>query len=88
MSRLVEPKEDKKEDNGSCVSEIDYFEFEKKKEEIRRRSNQVEQARRNVEALARILPFTTEASNGFMNGGNVKDAISININVMNKVTEL
>ena len=50
--------------------------------------DRVEQGRRNMEALTRLLPSLKEAPNGFLEGKEIKEAISLNIKVMNQVTEL
>jgi len=103
MSRLVEARDtveeqdtvevteslDSKElqdDNGGFAKES--WELEKLNQELNRKSNRVEQARRNVEALTRLLPYLIESPNGFLPGSDIKNSIYLNIEVMNKVKQL
>lgn len=50
----------------------------------------VEQGRRNVEALTRLLPHLGQGAEGILEGekGEIRKSLSLNIKVMNKVIEL
>ena len=74
-------------DSQSAESEDRYWELEKNREDRVAKSNRVEQARRNVEALQKLLGYVAD-DDRLGNKALIVDAINKNIKVMEEVTKL